>query len=578
MPRTLVRIAGCLLACCAFWPTSAGADEPAYFVERMIDLELTEGTLQANDIPQSGPHAWNWRLFWLPTYIVLDGPGEAYWSDAMDLDGVPSSDLVVGRQALFVRLPKAGVDATGQLFYLNRDVGEYRKVRFKIAADKAKADFRQPFYSAKAGHYRHLLESEIPGGAWFRHQMQVARAESGPEKDASERPARARVNRDTTDFNTTFALFSGGRAISENLQLDRTFTTLQNGTADVPIEKLVGITVAEIDWSKLTESKRPQLDPLAGYIPADQHAVFFPSFAALLQLADEADRQSTLVLEAAEPRAEDFRVVERYQRQLGLQTTALGRMLGPQVIASVALTGGDPYFRLGTDVAVIFEPTKDAAALQTLLATQIALNSAGEKQLSNSSGEVQGVKYQAWTSPGRRVSSYLAVVDGMVVVTNSPAQLRRLDDTRQGRQKPIDSLAEYRFFRDRYRRGDAAEAALLFLSDATIRRWCGPQWRIGDSRRTRDLAVLSEAQAAAVPELVAGSGRQGPVESGYPLSGGERIELTPQGVASTAIGTLEFLTPIGERPPTMVSRAEADAYQTWRDGYQRNFRWAFDPI
>jgi Nif-specific regulatory protein len=63
-------------------------------------------------------------------------------------------------------------------------------------------------------------------------------------------------------------------------------------------------------------------------------------------------------------------------------------------------------------------------------------------------------------------------------------------------------LPEYRFFRNQYRLGDPNETALAFLSDATIRRWCGPQWRIADSRRTRARAVLAELQASQLDALV----------------------------------------------------------------------------
>ena len=38
------------------------------------------------------------------------------------------------------------------------------------------------------------------------------------------------------------------------------------------------------------------------------------------------------------------------------------------------------------------------------------------------------------------------------------------------------------------------------------------------------------------------------------------------------------MTPIGEIPLDEVTKAEADAYGRWRDGYQRNWSWAFDPI
>ena len=33
------------------------------------------------------------------------------------------------------------------------------------------------------------------------------------------------------------------------------------------------------------------------------------------------------------------------------------------------------------------------------------------------------------------------------------------------------------------------------ITDATIRRWCGPEWRIGASRRTRAAAAIAELQA-----------------------------------------------------------------------------------
>ena len=46
--------------------------------------------------------------------------------------------------------------------------------------------------------------------------------------------------------------------------------------------------------------------------------------------------------------------------------TGLGRLLGPHVAQSVALTGSDPYFRTGTDLAVLFE-AQNPAMLETLL-------------------------------------------------------------------------------------------------------------------------------------------------------------------------------------------------------------------
>src|SRR5207247_1109194 len=43
-------------------------------------------------------------------------------------------------------------------------------------------------------------------------------------------------------------------------------------------------------------------------------------------------------------------------------------------------------------------------------------------------------------------------------------------------------------------------------------------------------------------------------------------------------GTMAWMTPIVELPLEKVTKAEADAYNDWRNRYQQNWRWAFDPI
>jgi hypothetical protein len=116
------------------------------------------------------------------------------------------------------------------------------------------------------------------------------------------------------------------------------------------------------------------------------------------------------------------------------------------------------------------------------------------------------------------------------------------------------------------------------LSDATIRRWCSPQWRIADSRRTRAAAVLSELQAAQVDELVRSQPTNTILQSADSLPNAGELRLTPGGVVSSYYGSLDFMTPISEMPLTNVTTAEADAYGRWRDSYQRNARQFFDPI
>ncbi len=347
-----------------------------------------------------------------------------------------------------------------------------------------------------------------------------------------------------------FEYLTGGRALSENLQLERLSRggrTDRADKSDVAVSSLRGITIAEIDWSKLAAAREPKLDPLAAVIPADQHALFFPTFADFVRLIDEGMNGGTPVLQMAEPRSEDALTVDRYQRQLCLSLTGFGRLIGPKVIKSVALTGSDPFYRSGTDVAIVFEAV-DPAALEKLLLAQVALAAGSEKTAKPSDGQAGRLKYHGLRSPDRRVSCYVAQLPKGVVVTNSTIQLERLAEVLAGAQPALASLAEFKFFRDRYRLGDPQETAFLFLSDATIRRWCGPRWRIAQWRRMRDLAVLSELQAANLGKIAQGVSQAEPLQPDYALAMGGEVRLNAAGVQSSVLGTLEFQTPIAEIP------------------------------
>ncbi|HEX5499495.1 MAG TPA: hypothetical protein VFX03_09720, partial [Thermomicrobiales bacterium] len=193
-------------------------------------------------------------------------------------------------------------------------------------------------------------------------------------------------------------------------------------------------------------------------------------------------------------------------------------------------------------------------------------------------GETGGVAWSGFLSPDRRVSCYIAALASAVVVTNSPAQLDKLVQVERGHSPSAASLDEYKFFRLRYPRGDADETAFVFLSDAAIRRWCGPRWRIAASRRLHDAAVMSEVQARFFEELVEGKAKDGPVRTDLALFGAGDLRMTARGVRSWTQNTLEFQTPIAELPLERITKAESEAYSDWRDGYQANWSWAFDPI
>ena len=578
-----IAAVGVLALASAVW-----ADD-AYYQVRLDDLKITDGKR-----PQT-PSNDDWRqreLAWcmLP-YAVIEGDGEVFVHcvDSNRFGPWSMPELQGDREAILVRTKDAR-DVAGTLYYPKPDWSGMAAVKFTIPAAAAKADNVGPFLKAKEAHYEGIMARGIPGAAWFRHEARQARmalSKQSEGKAPAQTPAQEGQQGPISDqyspaagesgLAESYALFTGGRAVSENLQLDRLLRPTKDQEATVDIDTLQGISVPEIDWQPLVKDLQPKLDPLAALIPADQHVIFFPTFSAAVLVSDQAERQGTPILQLAEPRSEDARTAARYQQQLCLSLTGLGRLLGPQVAASIAVTGSDPYLRTGSDVAVLFE-APNPAMLETLLLAQINLAAGKEPQAKPEQGKIADLAYRGVRSPDRSICSYVARLDHAVVVTNSLVQLERLAKVGKKELPAIASLPEYVFFRNRYQLGDAEETALVFLSDATIRRWCGPRWRIGASRRLRDIAVLAELQAANLPRLVKGDVQPGPIYTDLATADVGELTLNAKGVHSAVQGSLAFMTPIVEIPLSKVSKVEADAYQTWRNGYQRNWRWAFDPI
>ena len=480
-------------------------------------------------------------------------------------------------QVLAIRVPKQAT-VTGRLFVPKADGSGMTPLKFQIEAARAKAESREEFLKAKESHYRRLLNRNIPEAPGFGiRSRRRPKLTAGKSSDGAANPNRFGRAR-PLEMDATYELFSGGRAISENLQLDRLLLPASAGENTVALTNIPGITVREMDWKELIKGIKPSADPLASFVPADQHALFFPSFAAMTEMMDEADADGTPILQLLEPRSEDANTRGHYQKQLCLELNEISRLLGPQVIASVAFTGSDPYLRTGTDVGILFE-TKSPGLLKTYLFARQAAAQQTNSAVKSIKGEIEGVPYAGVVSPDRVVSSYVAFLEEVVFVSNSLYQLGGLVSVAKGKRPSLAAQDEYTYFRNRFPRDGKDETAFLILTDATIRRWCGPQWRIGNSRGAHPRGGgPAEAQAAHLGELIEGKVKSRALQTDLGLPQAGEIDLTGGGVLSSTYGTLDFMTPIAEMPLTKVTQSEADAYNRWRASYQQNWNQFFDPI
>ena len=559
----LLALGVVLVLCVAAGDAGLAAAEPeGFFVGQLSKLGL-DGAPKSPQTPLKGQRI---------SVEVVHVPGcEAVVFDAARFRRQQHAWNVYDGQVIAIRGQRGKV-AQGTLL-LEIEEGKHRLAKFQVTLDSSSDDFRKAFWRPWYEYYRSL--GSLPGGAWHRRQVRRAQAALQLESNNNANTRRFLGIR-SNSADDTLALMSGGRAVSENLQLDREIPIRGADSTAVPLDSIQGVTVKEFDWTPLVKDLKPELDPLAALIPADQHALFLPSFQALVTLVDDIQKSGSPLLQIAAPTAESSFVQQRYERQLCMSLNAVSRLAGPQLINSMAMTGGDIYFRTGTDVAVLMETSRADALLQLLRVQQTAAV-ANRRDIQKVSGEMSGVPYTGVRSDTRDVSSYIAHWEGVVVVSNSLVQLRRIVDAKGSPDKSLAQTDEYTFFRDRYKRSEE-ETGLVVLSDATIRRWCGPRWRIGASRRTRVAAAMAEVQAEFMASLVTGTAKRQTVLSEAPVARGVPFLIQAQSIHSKDYGDLGYLTPISEMDFASISREEANMYRRWRDGYQRNWSNYFDPI
>src|SRR5258706_5831552 len=200
--------------------------------------------------------------------VADGGSAEAYMSypqGGWTVEGFryPGSRIVPARKwedvGVVFRAP-AGKEISGRLMLPAEDWRSSVAVRFTVPATASNRESRAAFYRAKADHYEALLGRGIPGAAWFRHEADAAHRALGD----ADKERNLLLSQRRGEIEESYALFSGGRALSENLQLDRALLQRQGEAKDlVPIDSLKGITVAEMDWKPLIAGKQPATDALA---------------------------------------------------------------------------------------------------------------------------------------------------------------------------------------------------------------------------------------------------------------------------------------------------------------------------
>lgn len=492
-----------------------------------------------------------------PLLIRLPAPGAVRGIVVVfprSVDGQPVDPAAKGKRVPFT--------ISQQAFLAAPDGSE------RMRAKEAKLFESRISERAGARGFSSLLPESIDHGtrAWWALRLEQASGKAA--NPAADQRRRRRNN----DLDEAMDLFTGLTALNENLQFDRRLAIRGDGDATVALDSLPTLQTKEIPWERMPGAKdaaKPVIDLLAGRIPVDQHAVFFPSFPAMVAAIRQADETLSGPAQILAGHGADAGTQSRYPRQLGLELNELSKRFGAQVVDQIAFTGSDPFLRVGSDVAILLRAKQPALLASYLALKQQALIQAGAVA---SSGTLGTLAWRAAVSADRALSCYVLTDGEIAVIANSLAQLEAYAAVQSGARPALTSAPELAFFRRRYV-ADANELALAVISDATIRRWCSARWRIGDSRRTRAHTAMCHLQA----EWIAAGCPATWTPDDAPDDLGT-ITIGANGVRSSVYGSLSFMTPIAELDLAKVTAAEAESFKRFLEGYQRAWRDFFDPI
>jgi hypothetical protein len=334
-------------------------------------------------------------------------------------------------------------------------------------------------------------------------------------------------------------------------------------------------------------NKKPDPEPLARLIPADNYYVRFKNFKKLNDFGDLLDQWGNNLLNAFDYKTRDYALRQRYERQLGVSGEWL-RNVPPDQVKGIAITGSDPYLRDGSDVAVIFH-VDDPDQLVKLQDQYMGKLS---KELNVKMAHVLPGHYsyhvESYTAPLRVVSLHRIVLDNYVICANSPAGLKRIRDVYAGKEKALADALDFQYMRTCFRAEDKHEDGFGFLSDAFIRKLASPALRIKQARRAEAIAALQRVTYGAIlAKTFTGNLPQRTGEmmrwdllranDAY-ISDQEQVEWMDNIAQSTTYGTIHFATPLIELPIDTISKSEYDEYEQFRESYLRLWRRFFDPV
>jgi hypothetical protein len=313
------------------------------------------------------------------------------------------------------------------------------------------------------------------------------------------------------------------------------------------------------------------IESLAAHVPEECLYVRFGTFNNYLWFRHVMDDFGGDLRNLFSMHGVDYQINKKIEQQLVLRETTLAELLGPRVVADVALVGQDMYLREGPAIGMLFQANNNFA-LSSDIRSQRAAALERHQDAKETTIDVDGHSVAFLSTPDNRIRSFYGVDGDFHFVTTSRTMIRRFFEAGAGK-RALGGSAEFKLARSKMplSRDDTVFA---YLSAAFFENLAGPHYRIESQRRLRataEIDVVQMARLAARNEGIKSDGIDELARGGFVPRGfgehadGSQIALPLDGDPFDSLrGAEGFFTPVPDVAFDSVTPAEARSYEEFK--------------
>jgi len=392
-------------------------------------------------------------------------------------------------------------------------------------------------------------------------------------------PRRMRAEDSRGELQRAVRLMVGAESISAALQQQTLLGDGLGGVANQPLPEPVAVPslpVPEVDPDG-------KLEALASHVPEECFYVRFGNFNNYLWLRQFLDRWGGDLRNMVNLRGVDHRINEKIQRQIALKETALAKVLGPTVIADVAMIGNDFFLKEGASFGMLFQARNNFALSSDFNSKRQAVLEA-EPDARMEKMEIAGREVSFLHTPDNRIRSFYAIDDEFHLVTTSRALVERFFEAGEGKRSLAGS-PKFRYART-VRPLELDDTVFVYLSDAFFQQFTGPHYRVEMTRRAQSIAEMQllrlarwtaraeGVEAHTIDQLVAAGLL--PRRFGQ-RPDGSRIVTKDDELLDSRRGARGAFLPISDMHVEAVTPGEVEAYHRFAQNYRAEWG-ALDPV